>query len=175
VLLPVAAPIRILGMTSEAAAPPEPVNRNLLPSIFLQTGGSSWAEADPENPRLQFDQKVDRAGPVTVGVAVAERAAAGSGGQSLASLKPRLVLLSSSGMAENIALEYDSTNLDLLMNAASWLRGRSDTMGIAPKTHVALSLTVDPELRQRLILVPTVTAVLVILALGITVFVARRE
>ncbi len=78
-------------------------------------------------------------------------------------------------MAENRVQEIERTNLDLLMNAASWLRGRSDTQGIAPKTHVALTLTANPALRSRLILVPSVTAILVIIAAGITVFVARRE
>ena len=48
-------------------------------------------------------------------------------------------------MAENVFQEVDPTNLDLLMNAASWLRGRPDTLGIAPKTHVALTLSVDPS------------------------------
>jgi hypothetical protein len=61
------------------------------------------------------------------------------------------------------------------MNAASWLRGRPDTLGIAPKSHVALTLTVDSQLRSRLILVPSVTAVMLIIALGIVVYVARRE
>jgi hypothetical protein len=61
------------------------------------------------------------------------------------------------------------------MNAASWLRGRPETMGIAPKSHVALTLAVDEQLRSRLIMVPSVTAIMVIIALGIIVYVARRE
>ena len=47
-------------------------------------------------------------------------------------------------MAENRIQEIEQTNLDLLMNAASWLRNRPDTQGIAPHTHVALTLAVDP-------------------------------
>ena len=78
-------------------------------------------------------------------------------------------------MAENVFQEVEQTNLDLLMNAASWLRGRPDTQGIAPQTHVALTLSVDPSLRSRLILVPSVVAVMLIIAMGIIVFIARRE
>ena len=78
-------------------------------------------------------------------------------------------------MAENVIQELERTNLDLLMIAASWLRGRSDTLGIPPHTHVALTLSVDPRLRQNLILVPSVVAVLLIIAMGIIVFIARRE
>ncbi len=61
------------------------------------------------------------------------------------------------------------------MNAASWLRGRPDAVGIAANTHVALTLTADPLLRYRLVLVPTVMAVLGIIAVGTIVYVARRE
>jgi hypothetical protein len=176
VFLPRATPIQVVGMTpANKEAAPEPVNRNLLPTPFLQTSTSSWTETDPENPRLTFDKSTDQPGPVIVGVAVSERLAGGSLAPGAAALKPRLVLLSSPGAAENIAQEIDSTNLDLLMNAAAWLRGRTETMGIAPKTHVALTLTVDPGLRDRLIRVPTVTAVLAIIAVGLLIYVARRE
>ena len=61
------------------------------------------------------------------------------------------------------------------MNAASWLRGRPDAVGIAPKTHVALTLTADSLLRIRLVFVPTVLAILLIIATGAIVYVARRE
>ena len=46
-------------------------------------------------------------------------------------------------MAENLFQDITPANLDLLMNAASWLRGRPDTLGIAAKTHVALTLAVN--------------------------------
>jgi hypothetical protein len=61
------------------------------------------------------------------------------------------------------------------MNSISWLRGRSDLQGITPTTHVALTLTADPILRTRLIMVPTVMAVLLIIGLGVTTYLARRE
>jgi hypothetical protein len=169
VFLPRVAPIRVLGLATEETGKTESVNRNLLPTPFLNTSSDSWVESDTQNPRIQFDKASDKRGPATVGVAVAERGQAGS------SSKPRLVLFSSPGLAENLAQDIDPTNLDLLMNSASWLRGRTDTMGITPKTHVAVTLSVDPVLRSRLVLVPTVTAVLLIIALGITVYVARRE
>ena len=78
-------------------------------------------------------------------------------------------------MAGNPFLEVEPTNLDLLMNAIHWLRGQSEMGGIAPKTHVALTLSADPILRTRLILVPTVMAVLLIIGLGLTTYLARKE
>ena len=87
----------------------------------------------------------------------------------------RLVVFSSPAIGENYAQAIEPTNLGLLMNAASWLRGRPDAIGIAASTHVALTLTADPLLRNRLILVPTILAILAITAAGLLVYLARRE
>jgi len=175
VLIPNAAPIRALGLAGAGNGPSEPVDRNLIPMPFLQTSAYSWLEPDPANPRSRFDSKVHQRGPFTVGIAVVERAKSAPHPEATAEDKPRLVLFSSPVLADNRVQEIERTNLDLLMNAASWLRGRSDTQGIAPKTHIALTLTADPALRSRLILVPSVTAALAIIAAGIVVYVARRE
>jgi hypothetical protein len=149
----------------------------LVPTVILRTGPQSWAETDLANPRPQIDKDVDEIGPIVVGVAVQERAEAPSQGpeRGAESSRPRLVLLSSGRMAENIVQGIEPTNLDLVMNAASWLRGRPDAVGIAPSTHVALTLTADPQLRSRLILVPTVMSIMAVLAVGTVVYVSRRE
>ena len=78
-------------------------------------------------------------------------------------------------MADNLFLVEEPTNLDLLMNAINWLRGQAELGGIAPKSHVALTLAADPVLRTRLVLVPTVMAVLLIIGLGLTTYMVRRE
>jgi hypothetical protein len=171
ILVPNGAPIQALGLGPQAPGKPaaDPVNPNLVPAIFLRSGPQSWAETDLQNRRLQFDKGIDQPGPIALGVSVQERAAAGT------SPKPRLVLFSSASLGTNVAEELAPTNLDLLMNAASWLRGRPDAVGIAASTHVALTLTADPLLRNRLVLVPTVMATLGIIAVGLIVYVARRE
>jgi hypothetical protein len=173
-LLPSAAPIRVFGQSMRGQAPSEPVNPKLLPVPILQTTIYSWAESNPKNPPLRFDRTGDEPGPLTVGVAVSERPEKPVSGNATAG-KPRLVLISSPNMAENFIQEIEQTNLDLLMNAASWLRNRPDTQGIPPHTHVALTLAVDPFLRSRLILVPSAVAVMLIIALGIMVYMARRQ
>jgi hypothetical protein len=178
VLVPKAAPIQILGQSGRGGAPTEPVDRNLVPTAILRTSPSSWAETDLGNPRPTLDRAVDEPGPVTVGVAVARRTPASAQKRAAGEEpeeQPRLVLFSSPAIADNVLQAIEPSNLDLLMNAASWLRNRPDTLGIPPKTHVALTLNVDPLLRSRLILVPTVTAAMLIIAIGIIVYVARRE
>jgi len=175
ILVPSGAPIHILGQGSRdaAGAPSAPVSRNLVPTAILRTGPQSWAETDLSNTRPRLDQGADLPGPLTVGVAVQERVAEGSPQGS--NPKPRLVFFSSGAVGDNYAQSIEPTNLDLLMNSASWLRGRPDAIGIAASTHVALTLTADPLLRNRLILVPTVLATLAIVAAGVLVYLARRE
>src|SRR5271157_19109 len=180
VLVPNGAPIHILGQGPSAPGKPgtAPVNANLVPIAILHSGPQSWAETDLTNPRPRLDQGIDEPGPVTVGVVVQERAAAASasaGSTAASGPRPRLVLFSSRSLADNVVQGIEPTNLDLVMNAASWLRGRPDAVGITANTHVALTLTADRVLRSRLVLVPTVMAVLGIIAAGTIVYVARRE
>jgi hypothetical protein len=180
VLVPNGAPIHILGQGPSAPGKPgtAPVNANLVPIAILHSGPQSWVETDLTNPRPRLDQGIDEPGPVTVGVVVQERAAAmaaSAGSTAESGPRPRLVLFSSRSLADNVVQAIEPTNLDLVMNAASWLRGRPDAVGISANTHVALTLTADPVLRSRLVLVPTVMAVLGIIAVGTIVYVARRE
>jgi hypothetical protein len=177
VLVPNGAPIHIFGRPAPGQPPTQIVDPRFVPKPILATSPQSWAETDLKNPRPQLDAKIDEAGPATVGVAVSER----SSGEAVPArssdkeLTPRLVLFSSRSIPENIVIGIEPTNLDLVMNAASWLRGRPDVLGIAPKTHVALTLQADPVLRTRLVLVPTMTAIMVIIGVGMAVYVARRN
>lgn len=165
VLMPGSTPLKVLGSGGGA-----PVNTNVTATPLLRTSDQSWAETDLSKP-AQFDQGTDEKGPLTVGVAVSDRPRPGSSGEGA----PRLVVFSSGAMADNPVLELEPTNQDVLMNSVSWLRGRSDVKGIAPKTHVSLTLTADPILRFRLIMVPTVMAVILILGLGLATYLARHE
>jgi hypothetical protein len=175
VLLLRAAPIFVAGQTARpGGSPAQPADRTLVPTAILKTARTSWAETDLKTPRPTLDRSADVPGPVTVGVAVARRPGQGTPGGPTDE-RPRLVLFSCPLMAENALQDITPANLDLLMNAASWLRGRPDTLGLSPRTHTALTLIVDPQLRSRLILVPTATAAMLIIAMGIIVYISRRE
>jgi len=179
ILIRAGSPIRILGQghATPGGEGTNPVRPHLVPFEVLRTGQQSWVEIGVGNSSIRFDNGVDHPGPVTVGVAVQERVGAtarGAEGRS-AEPKPRLVLFSCRSLADNQVQTIEPTNLDLLMNAVSWLRGRSNVVGIAPNTHVALTLTADPLLRSRLVVVPTVMAMIAIIATGILVYLARRE
>ncbi len=175
VLLPGAAPIHVAGSGPTGAAKGPPPDPTLLPIAILQTSRFSWAESEPRSVPITRDSKQgDELGPVAVGMAIGDKSAQ-SGPGAPQQGKPRLVLFSCPAMAENVIEEIERTNLDILMNAAGWLRGRNDTLGIAPQPHVSRTLSVDPDLRSRLILVPSVVALLLIIAIGTIVYSARRE
>ena len=141
----------------------------MLDSPFLKTGPSSWAETDlTAPPRVQPGDRPAGAAPGR------DRGDASGPRSRRREGEPRMVVLSSPYLATNPYLEIDPANLDLLMNAVQWLRGRSDSLGVAPKVHNAMRFTADPNLRARLHLVPTILAVVLIVGFGVTTYLARR-
>ncbi len=163
ILMPNAAPLTIgPGDGSGAVA-----------AIVLRSSPRSWAEADPAAEPLAWDREKEAPGPMALGAAVADRPA--PGGRPGALGRPRLVVFSSRSMADNDTLAARPANLDLLVNAASWLLDRPDVAGIAPKSHVALTLNADPNLRVKLVVLPTLLAVAVLLGLGVATYLARRD
>ena len=88
---------------------------------------------------------------------------------------PRLVIASSRYLANNSWLQQFPANLDFLMNSVNWLRGSTGSVGIAPQTHDALTLTADSVVRARLVLVPTVMACILIISAGVLTYLARRR
>jgi hypothetical protein len=169
VLMPRASPITVLE-TNASRPGPAPKNQAVLTTAILRTSNQSWGETDVDPKKLERGEK-DEPGPMTVGAAVTDRPTAPSASDP----KPRLVVFSSRFLADNLFLEVEPTNLDILINAINWLRGQAEMGGIAPRGHVALTLAAEPALRARLILVPTVMAVLLIIGLGLTTYMARRE
>ena len=168
-LMPKASPLRIVGST---APKPNEARANVNPGIInyplLRTGPTAWAETNENRPA--FDKGVDPIGPFLVGVAASDRTEVAAGGKS----KPRLVVLSSPFVAVNPVLQTDPLNVDLLLNSIQWLRGKQDTLGVAPKVHTAIRFTADPNMRAKLHLVPTVISAVLILGFGIMTYLARR-
>jgi hypothetical protein len=166
VYLPRSAPLKV----STAPMKPLPDGSTPAPAVLLRTSAQSWVEPDLKTTRAQKDP-TDEAGPATVAAAVADRPPSGDPRPGA----PRLVVISCGYAGENAVVMQSPANLDLLMNAVNWLRGKAELLGIPPKTHVALTLNADPVVRARLILVPTVMAVLLIITLGVTTYLARRD
>ncbi|MCA1684842.1 MAG: Gldg family protein [Planctomycetia bacterium] len=160
-----ASPLKILSGNQAL-----PSGAEFVTTPLLRTSPQSWAEPDLKTSKPAKDPD-DEAGPMVVAVAVNERPKQGENQPGAA----RLVVFSSRNVGDNRSVQVDPENLDLVMNAVNWLRGRPDLEGIAPKTHVSLTLTADPLVRTRLILVPTVMSVLLILTLGAATYLSRRD
>ena len=162
--------VRASPLTVLPAAHPGAPGSDLVTAPLLRTSPQSWVEPDPLTTTVQKDPG-DTPGPVTVGVAVNDRPAQGETRLGA----PRLLVYSSGYLGDNVTIQINAYNLDLLMNSVNWLRGRPELQGIAPKTHVSMTLTADPAIRARLILVPTVMAVLLIVTFGVATYLARRD
>ncbi|HEX8200800.1 MAG TPA: GldG family protein [Isosphaeraceae bacterium] len=174
VIVPHAAPLTIVAEPGPGAGAPAP---NSVAVPILRTSPWSWAETDLKDPDLKRDEGKDTPGPLTVGVAVtvadAEPARATGLGAVPAPGTPRLVVFSSRYLPDNLFVA-NATNLDLVLNAVNWLRGRPELVGIAPKRHVALVLTADPNLRARLVWLPTLLAIALLVGLGVAAYLSRR-
>jgi hypothetical protein len=169
VLMHRSSPIHILTAATEVPAG-RTFNQLVTPTAVLKSSDRAWGETDLASRKLEQTDKDER-GPLNLGVVVTDRPSPESSHEP----KPRLVLLSSPVMADNTFLVEEPTNLDMVMNAINWLRGQAELGGMAPKTLTSLTLAADPVLRTRLILVPTVMSVLLIIGLGMTTYLARRE
>jgi hypothetical protein len=165
-----ASPITILDAANSQGSSPNP---EVAATPLLRTGPSSWGETEPGAARTELDPKADMPGPLTLAAAVAD-ASRPNGPPDLE--RPRLVLIGSADLADNRFVRYvgDETKLDLVVNAANWLRGRLDLPEIAPRTRRIPRLNPDPSMQLRLIVLPTLLSVSILLGLGMAVFLARR-
>ena len=174
-LLPVLFPAPThLTVTSEAGAGPTVTQ-------IAQTSQRSWAEADPNAVRdpasVRFDEGQDQRGPLTVALVAEARpdpAAASTGDEQ--TKKARLVVAGSSRLATNEVFQLGPQigNVDLFVNAATWLAGDDELVSIAakPPDNRTLFLT---GAQQNFILVSSVLFLpAIVLAAGIAVWWSRR-
>ena len=145
----------------------QPSNPKVAVAEILRSSPESWLRTDlslrmgPRGPK-------EPAGPIPVAVAVADRPAGRARAEA-----PRMVVIGSDHAANNPYAPYNS---DLLLNAVNWLRGRAEQRGAIPaKRHTTLWMAANPQLRAKIVLVPTLMAVSTIIGLGIATYLARRD
>lgn len=92
------------------------------------TNEKSWAEANPEQQPLVFDQATDKPGPLNLAVALSRPATSSSARES------RLVIFGNATFATNGWFEQQ-LNGDLILNAIGWLgQQNNQTLSIRPKS-----------------------------------------
>ena len=172
-LLQNASPITPLGLSNAPGAGPaskKPYNPAVITIPFLRTSPESWSETDPTTRPIVRDAAKDGLGPLVVGVGVSARPTTGTENPV-----PRMVVFSTPLFADNRIVRLEPSNLDLLMNSVQWLRGRPEQGGIPGRTHESVAFAADPGLQLRLVMVPTLMAFVVIIGLGLTTYLARRD
>ncbi len=171
VMVPGATPLTMRTVAN--SGPTGPPNPAVGAEPILLTSSQAWGETSADPSKLEFDPAKDIPGPIVVGIAVSD--ATGPGG-SPNEEAPRLVVFSSADIASNrfVSIVGYETNLDLVVNAVNWLRGRPDLEGIAPKTRAVARLDPDPNVQAKLVLIPTLMAVSIIIGLGVATYMARR-
>jgi ABC-type uncharacterized transport system involved in gliding motility auxiliary subunit len=106
-----------------SVTPKENPGGGLSVQKLLKTTSNSWAETDIKNPRAQFNQGKDLAGPVTIAAVVNKE----TGGK-----KTRLVVFGDSDFANNSYFKVQG-NGDLFMNTVNWLAEEEDLISIRAK------------------------------------------
>jgi ABC-type uncharacterized transport system involved in gliding motility auxiliary subunit len=113
---------------------------------FLKTGESSWVETGKLSGKVQFNEKEDIRGPVTIGVTLSrnpEQAAGKAGSVAQTASKQQRVIVMGDG--DFLANQYVGNvgNLDLGMNMINWLSEDEHFLDIpakaAPDTSLQLS------------------------------------
>ncbi len=111
---------------------------------LLQTGPNSWAESDLSSSKVNFDEGIDRKGPVPVAaVAIKEISGAEEPDQkpegdenqkqeNKFAKKARLVVVGDSDFANNGYFRF-SGNGDFFLNTASWLAQEENLISIRSK------------------------------------------
>jgi ABC-type uncharacterized transport system involved in gliding motility auxiliary subunit len=102
------------------------------------TNEKSWAEANPEQQPLVFDQATDKLGPLNLAVALSRPAPSSSAKES------RLVIFGNATFATNGWFEQQ-LNGDLILNAIGWL-GQQDNqaLSIRPKSAANRRIILNP-------------------------------
>ncbi|HWE39544.1 MAG TPA: GldG family protein [Isosphaeraceae bacterium] len=172
VLLPASTPLTILGQPGPGMPATEEPNPKARALPLLRSSPSSWAESTwmaREEPKRDGNEP---AGPIIVAAAAADRGPADAGTEGDT---PRLVVFGSTLAFDDQYVEIDFHNLDLAVNAISWLRGRREQIGVAPKKGTTLLMTASRVQQSKMILVPTLMALVAIVGFGLSTYAARRS
>jgi len=112
---------------------------------FLKTGESSWVETGKLTGKVQFNEKEDIRGPVTIGETLTRTAApaADKAGTAHGGKQQRVIV---TGDGDFLANQYVGNvgNLDLGMNMINWLSEDEHFLDIPAKTAPDTSLQLSP-------------------------------
>ena len=154
---------------ARSVAPIVPAASGWNVTSLLRTSADGLAERDLENLGGAVSKgSEDGAGPVSLGVA-AEKKAASAGGEDA-----RMIVLGNSRLAHNQFIGA-GTGLDLLLNAAGFLVGQEEQIGIAPREPEQVRLQMSPNQERAVALFTLFGMPGLAIAAGVVVWLFRRR
>jgi ABC-type uncharacterized transport system involved in gliding motility auxiliary subunit len=155
----------IARSVSKTDKPPQDYTQTML----VETTADGWGETDLIHlEAVQKDAK-DKAGPVSIAMAVAPSDEKKAGAHPV-----RLVVIGNSRFATNGSLG-NAGNANLFLNAIHWLAGEERLVGIAPKTPEQASLSLTQSQVNRLGLFCMFGLPILSILLGVWVWYRRRD
>lgn len=139
-------------------------------TTLLQTGETSWAEADPRASGPYQLDPIDSPGPVPLAVAVETHPFGRPGPAG----PTRLVVFGDADFARN-RLIAAGANRDLWVNAANWLLGEDDRVTVRPKQRQGDRLPLTEMQHYGIMFFSVNLMPLVILGFGFSVWALRRR
>ncbi len=173
---------RIRGVTSVFYMPRsvEPMPRRIASSsdqvdkpyvsILATTSSSGWAERDPDQTPVRFDPGIDRAGPISIAVAVERGPVPGIDVQIRST---RMVVFGDSGFVSNGGLT--GGDKDFFMSAFNWLLERDELMATTPRPLSTVRLVLDKQQIRQLFWTAAIGMPAVVGLLGCLVGWRRRR
>jgi ABC-type uncharacterized transport system involved in gliding motility auxiliary subunit len=143
-----------------------------LVTTLAMTTADGWADADPGQNPLRFDEDTDRPGPITVAVAVEKGPITGIEVE----LRPtRMVVIGDSDFLSNGALKSGvGGNLDFMMNSVNWLLEREELMAIRPKVPGELRLEMDAQETRAAVMIVVLAIPGAVALIGAAVWLRRK-
>ena len=150
------------GASRSITIKPVVVANPVKAEMLVETSDRYWAKSWPlaGGKKSDFVEGDDRKGPFVVAAAV-DGSVPGDKGKESPALRAVVVGSASAFANQNIS----PLEVDFMVNAVQWVLGRSDALGISPKTPKDFSVSLDDG-QQRVIMlstllgIPTVTGIL---------------
>jgi ABC-type uncharacterized transport system involved in gliding motility auxiliary subunit len=133
---------------------------------LLSSNDRSWAETDMKSNQVQFDEKTDTKGPVSLAVVASKDLGENK--------KARLVVFGDSDFASNSAFGLQG-NGNLFLNTVSWLAQDESFISIRPKNPEDRRLTMTEAQGSLLSYVMLLFLPVGVLVTGVSVWMKRRK
>jgi len=150
-----------------SVSPAMPPVEGVMTQELLSTGDRSWAKGNlKEGSSLEFNEKTDKKGPISIGVLASKDLQEGK--------KGRLIIIGDSDFASNSLFNFQN-NGTLFRNAVTWLAQDENFISIKPKTPGDRPLTLTEAQGKLVSYVVLLLLPGSILATGISVWMKRRR